>query len=657
MIAHKPRSRLITQLPQVLLVAALLLTHTLSWASSSLTTSQPFTSDDQQLYKQTLAAIKKGHKTRSKEGLEQLKHYPLHPYLLQAQLSRELRYLPYQRVNDFLSTHSNSVTGKQLRKQWLRTLAAKKLWPQFIEYYQADIKYSDLRCSHIEALHQTGYPELAINKTTALWLSSRSQPNVCNSIFKRWQQAGMKTDNLVWQRINLALNNNNEVLARYLSKRASAKLKPYSRRLISVHNDPRRLQKQEDFNDNSPYTIDIVAHGLKRLAPKDRHLASSLWVNYRGYTNFSEEQYNAIRNKIARQIIASGTDDALQWLITHDPNAEDDYLMEWRIRLALRQQHWGQADQWISLLPDTLLNKPRWRYWLAKAWQLQEKNSQQAELLLQQLATERHYYGFLAADVLQQNYGFNHSQLITTAPELTAQWSPEIIRAQQFYQMGEIMAARREWNAATAGFDQEEMIIATGIAHQWGWHQQAINTTIKADQWNDLDIRFPLAYQDNMLSSAKIATIQPEWLYAIARQESAFGEDAYSSAGARGLMQILPSTGEQIAKRIGVPYNKQDLFHAEKNITLGSSYLKQLLDDFQGNRILATAAYNAGPHRVKKWLKHQSTPLPHDIWIETLPFHETRGYVKNVLAFSVIYGHRLGVQSPLFTQQELFIGN
>ncbi len=627
-------------------------------ASTSLTTtpsSEPSLAQ-QQLFKQTLTAINKGHRTRTEKGLKELADYPLYPYLLQAQLKRQLRKLPYEQVDTFLAEHGNTISGKQLRKQWLKTLAKKRKWPEYIQYFETDVSNNQLKCWYIEAMHRTGHQQVALNQTTAIWLNGKSQPDACDPVFKRWQQAGQQTDELTWQRINLALGNNNTLLARYLSKRASAELKPYSRRLISVHRDPKRLKKSTDFSDNNSYNTDIVYHGLKRLAPRDRLLATKLWIDYRGSVPFSTEQNSAIRDKIARQIIASGKDDALQWLITHDPNAEDSYLMEWRIRIALRQQQWNQADHWISLLPEELRASPRWRYWQARTWQLQSKHEQASAFILQQLAGERHYYGFLAADLMQQNYGFNHSDLPLGPLQIPVQRSPEIIRAQQFYQMGELIPARREWFAATQNFDQEQMIAATNIAHQWGWHQQAINTTIKANHWNDLSVRFPLAYQSNMIDSAKSATINPEWLYAIARQESAFAHDAYSSAGARGLMQLRPGTAKQVAKRIGVPHKKSDLFRAEHNITLGSSYLKHLLDDFEGNRILATAAYNAGPHRVRKWLKNQTESLPHDIWIETLPFHETRNYVQNVLAFSVIYGHRLGIDSPLIAEQELFIG-
>ncbi|MEE8057044.1 MAG: transglycosylase SLT domain-containing protein, partial [Pseudomonadales bacterium] len=449
------------------------------------------------------------------------------------------------------------------------------------------------------------------------------------------------------------------LLARYLSKRASAELKPYTRRLINVHRKPQRLSNHSDFTSNDPYSIDIISHGLKRLAAKDAELATRLWVDYRGFIVFSNHQYSDIRNKIARQIIASGNDNALDWLIVHDPNSEDSYLLEWRIRLAIKKQHWNQAQHWISILPDKLQQQPRWQYWLARTHQQshdKQSNDKQALAMLEQLASERHYYGFLAADALNKDYDFNHSDLASTQLEQHIAAEPDIQRAHAFLTLGEFAPARREWLAAINRFDQQQLIAATNLAHHWGWHQQAIHTTIKAQQWNDLSIRFPLAFQTNMTDSAKSTTIRLEWLYAIARQESAFAQDAQSAAGARGLLQLKPRTAKQVARKMGIKYRSRDLLQADKNIVLGSHYLKQLLDDFEGNHILATAAYNAGPYRLKKWLKQQQTTLPYDIWIETLPFQETRNYVQNVLAFSVIYGHRLGLNSPLISQTELFIG-
>lgn len=649
----------IHSLPVVLLTAVCLVFSAATVSATSRDSYNASTADSNhseqgKLYQQTLLAIKKGHKSNTRLGMERLHDHPLYPYLVEAELEKRLRKLPFKEVDQFLADHQGSVVAAKLHKKWLNTLAKKKRWPEFIRYYRADLAGNTLRCRYIEGMHQTGYSAIALEQTTAIWLSGKSLPDACDPVFKRWQDAGYKTDPLVWQRIKLALASNNHLLARYLSKRSSAALKPYARRLISVHRKPQRLANSSDFADGSNLSRDIIAHGLKRLAAPNPLLATELWVSYRGYIEFTEQQNHSIRNKIARQVIASGKQDALNWLITHDPNAEDSYLLEWRIRLALKQRQWLQASHWISILPDDLRQQPRWQYWLARAYQQTAKPM--AEPLLEKLASQRNYYGFLAADLLDKNYGFNHESLPTAQPEKPMQSLPEIQRALAFFEIGEFSSARREWFNALQQFDQQQLVAATHLANQYGWHQQAIHTTIKAKQWNDLSIRFPLAYQNNMMDSAKATTIKLEWLYAIARQESAFAQDARSSAGARGLMQLLPQTARQVAGNIGIKFSSNDLYNANKNITLGSNYLKQLLDQFQGNRILATAAYNAGPHRVQRWLKNQPNTLPYDIWIETLPFYETRSYVQNVLAFSVIYGHRLGFNSPLIGQQESVIG-
>lgn len=601
------------------------------------------------LYQNTLYAIRKGHRTNTQAGMTALADYPLYPYLEKQLLYKRLRHLPKADVDAFLSEYDGSVVATQLHKRWLKVLAGKHQWQDFLYYYDDKIANNTLRCYHLEALHQSGYAQLALNQTADLWLSGKSMPDSCDAAFQRWQDAGLQTDELVWQRTKLALNEKNSLLARYLSKRASAELQPYTRRLISVHFRPTRLEKQADFNEKNRYNADIISHGLVRLAAKDAELATRLWIDYRGEHPLSAEQNYTIRDKIARQVIASGSSQALSWLIAHDPNAEDSYLLEWRIRLALREESWDQAASWITLLPPSLQQHPRWRYWLARAQQ--PNRPEQAQALLETLSAERNYYGFLAAELLDTGYDLNASQLTSESlNELVSQ--PAIARAKTFFDMGELTSARREWFAAVQTFDQPELIAATRLAHQWGWHQQAILTTIKADHWDDLDIRFPLAYQQNMTQSAQQASIPLDWLYAITRQESAFAEDARSSADARGLMQLRPPTAHLVAKSLGMAFNSRDLYTPETNIQLGSNYLKQLLARFDGNQILATAAYNAGPHRVDRWLKSQSKALPYDVWIETLPYHETRHYVQSVLAFSVIYSHRLGLEKPIIQPHE-----
>lgn len=614
--------------------------------------AQPSAEEQARLYRQTLWSIRKGHKTNTQAGMQALADYPLYPYLEKALLSRQLKTLPRDDVDAFLAKYDGDVVARQLHSQWLKTLARKGQWQDYIDYYKPTTASNTQRCQYLEALHQTGHEKLALSLTADIWLSGKSLPDSCDPVFERWQNAGLKTDALVWQRVKLAIDNRNTLLARYLSKRASPDLKPYTRRLLSVHYSPSRLTHPEEFSESNRYTADIVSHGLDRLASRDPRLCSELWIRYRSSVNLSPEQNAAIRDKIARQLIASGAEDALNWLIAQDPNAEDSYLLEWRIRLALRQQQWQQASRWIALLPQDLQQHPRWRYWLARS--LQASNPDRANELLEGVASERNYYGFLAADVLQKPYDFNHSDSNAEVRE-ELQTLPAINRAKVFYAMNELTSARREWMSATARFDRPQLLQATQLAHQWGWHQQAILTTIKADAWDNLSVRFPLAYHQNMQQSAQKAAIRIEWLYAITRQESAFAEDARSSAGAKGLMQLMPGTAQQVARSMGIKFSSRDLYRADTNIELGSNYLKQLLNKFDGNPILATAAYNAGPNKVNAWLRTQPRELPYDVWIETLPFHETRNYVQNVLAFSVIYGHRLGLETQLMPPHQLTI--
>ncbi|MDA0979172.1 MAG: lytic transglycosylase domain-containing protein, partial [Proteobacteria bacterium] len=193
------------------------------------------------------------------------------------------------------------------------------------------------------------------------------------------------------------------------------------------------------------------------------------------------------------------------------------------------------------------------------------------------------------------------------------------------------------------------------LALRWGWYKAAIQSMIDAanddaEHWNQLDFRFPVAYRDNFLAHAQRANIPVPWSMAIARQESAFMPDARSGAGALGLMQLLPSTAQLVARGIGVSYSDNTrLWEPDLNIKLGSHYLGSMLRRFNNNRILASAAYNAGPGRVDRWL---DPTIPFDVWIEVIPFSETRGYVQNILMFSTIYSRQLEEFQPLLYAHE-----
>jgi soluble lytic murein transglycosylase len=215
-------------------------------------------------------------------------------------------------------------------------------------------------------------------------------------------------------------------------------------------------------------------------------------------------------------------------------------------------------------------------------------------------------------------------------------------RARELWLIGEKNLARIEWYYGLKTLDTEQIIAAGELARDWGWYNSGIVAMITGNLWDHLNLRFPLAYNDAIAQAAINTQLDKALIFAIARQESAFAEDAQSHAGARGLMQLMPATAKQQAASSGVKnHTTSDLFKPEHNIQLGSEYLGGLLTQFKGNRILATAAYNAGPHRVKQWLGTPVIEKPADVWVETIPFKETRQYVQNVLTYSVIYNYRM----------------
>ncbi|MBV1919207.1 MAG: transglycosylase SLT domain-containing protein, partial [Pseudomonadales bacterium] len=271
------------------------------------------------------------------------------------------------------------------------------------------------------------------------------------------------------------------------------------------------------------------------------------------------------------------------------------------------------------------------------------KSLQTPVAALSGLSQERSFYGFISSELLNKPLQLNHQLITPSNDQITRVLStPGIVRARELYQIKEETYARSEWNLAITRMPAEDRGIAAQLADQWGWHHHAIMAAARSDIRDNLTLRFPTAYQNTVTSNASKNGIAKDWVFSLIRQESAFSYQAKSPVGALGMMQIMPATAKQISKNMGIRYKgKYSLLQPEKNIQLGTRYMGQLLKRFQGNTILATAAYNAGPSRAKRW-QPKHTPMAGDIWIETIPYKETRNYVKNVMTYQAIYRSHLG---------------
>ena len=292
-------------------------------------------------------------------------------------------------------------------------------------------------------------------------------------------------------------------------------------------------------------------------------------------------------------------------------------------------------------MPQDQQYEEEWRFWLAYA---SEKSGDQtyAQQVFKALAGERSYYGFLSADIAGVEYQFADNPLIADAATIARlERRDAFIRARELFYVGLESRGRSEWDAAVAWLTTEQKLQASILAHRWGWHSRAIATAAMAGRLDDLEIRYPLPYRQAFEKHASASNVQHSWAYGIARSESLFMRDIRSSAGAIGLMQIMPETGKRTARKLKQPYaGHVTLTDPDSNIRLGTAYLRIMMDRFDDNRVLATAAYNAGPVNVEAWLP-DSGSIDGLIWIENIPYNETRKYVRRVFATDTIFHWRL----------------
>jgi len=291
---------------------------------------------------------------------------------------------------------------------------------------------------------------------------------------------------------------------------------------------------------------------------------------------------------------------------------------------------------WIEQMPTSLFTQPRWRYWRARAVAA-TIGEEAAVQLLREIAGLRDYYGYLAADRLHLGYELNAQPSpndVAAQSALAAE--PGLIRAHELFDCDMADEATAEWTAAVGGSDAALKVQAALLAARWGWYAQAITTLAQSGEFDDVKLRYPRPYLDTVSEASRRTQVPPDWILAVMRQESLFRKDAVSRADARGVMQLLPGTAAAVARRwnLAAPA-REGLFNPAAAIPLGAAHLRELLDRYGGQLALSLAAYNAGPAAVARWLPQ--APMDADVWIENIPYNETRGYVQHILEHIVAF--------------------
>ncbi|WP_295801975.1 transglycosylase SLT domain-containing protein [uncultured Microbulbifer sp.] len=597
----------------------------------------------------------------------ELKDYPLLPYLDYWAISKKLSRLPYDDIDAFLDKYDGTAIGDWMRVRILRELGSRDRFQAYLKYFRPEQNNrTSLRCYYVDALSRHGDKAEAYKIIEELWTVGASQPKECDPAFNRWIRDGGLTRELAWKRHYLSVTAGNIELAAYIARKMTKAEARRAKLMRSVYREPDQILDYTRFVKKNPEYRDIVNIGLRRLAQKEPEKAQAAWQRYSASYLFSDDERDNFLRYLALQFARQDDQQGLKNLIKHNEGFFDQRAGEWLVRQSMRELDWAQVEFWIDQLPQADRDHERWRYWKARAIEEQLANADKddterkalAHQLYQQAAQERSYYGFLAADTIGQDYSFV-DRPAPIKPEQVEQVAArdDMQRAKELQAIGEFFHARREWNYATEDMTPQELMSAGKIASSWGWYHKSIQSILAADYLDDLELRFPLAFSDIVAKVSgrmgKKTALDSNLVFAIARQESHFSHDAKSGAGAMGLMQLLPSTASATARKAGVRYRRSwDLLNPNTNISLGAYYLNSLLNRFDNNRFLAAAAYNAGPTRVSRWLKDTANKLPFDVWIETIPYRETRNYVQNVLSYSVIYAYRSGNKSTLLRKNE-----
>jgi len=574
----------------------------------------------------------------------QLRNYPLYPYLKFYDLRSRLNHADEQEVSRFLVTYAGQPVGDRLRQDWLYTLARDQRWRLFLEYYRPTASV-DLRCYDLQARMKTGNSQDLVKDILSLWLTGESRPRSCDPPFRFLQDGGHLDRKRLWARIRLAMQDNHPALAGYLAKRLPDQDQSWVKLWREANDRPSRTLDDPRLQADTPLVREIILHALRRIARFDAAQAHEKWPAIRKKHAFDASDIATLEGYIAFAAATQHIPQAHAWLSALPARAEDRRIREWRIRTAIDDHDWAAVRKHITALPAQERNTAEWRYWLAFALEKTGEH-EEARGRFGELAKDRSYYGFLAADALRQPYNMGNKPIADDAARLkTLSRRPDLVRAHELYRADLLSDARREWTHATRHMNQEELELVSVLADQWGWRDRAILTVARSGNYDDLKLRFPLDHLDSVHRHAGKNSLDPGHVFAVIRQESAFNQDARSAAGARGLMQLMPGTGRLTARRNNIPYDGTgSLLDADRNIQLGTSYLRQMMNRFGGNPVLATAAYNAGPRRVEHWLPQEGSEQA-AIWIAAIPYTETRNYIQRVFAYTAIYDWRM--QRPI----------
>ncbi len=596
-------------------------------------------------------AFTKGERSKFARAANELSSHPLLPWIDYFRLTQRLEDGSDAGMAAFVERHSGTYLGEKARGDWLKWLMRQEDWSAArVQFAHMERPDADAQCRGLDVRLRLNEPE-ALDEARVLLTSEAPLAEPCRAPLARLADQGALSSDKLWERLRrqLALGKLKE--ARTLAGWLPAKEAPAWRTIETIDNHPARyLAKLPERFADSRSGRELALFAVLRMARTDVRVAAARWADI-------EAAYPAVERSagwgrlaywaaIAHQSTASGWFDQAEKL----GGVRDEEQRAWRVRSALRNEDWTRVMRAISAMPNLQAAQPEWLYWQARAHNaLGQRDA--AVALFQRIAGQASFYGILASEALGKSGALPAQAAPISEAELAAaQTHPGLMRGLAMIRVGMRIDGIREWNWPLTHLSDRELLAAAELARREAVIDRAINTADRTRTEHDFSLRYPTPFFDQVEPRVRSVGLDPAWVYGLMRQESRFIMDAKSSAGAKGLMQLMPATAQWVAKKIGMAnYHPAKVTDMDTNVTLGTHYMKMVMDSLDNHPVLASAAYNAGPGRARKWRGER--PLEGAIYAETIPFNETRDYVKKVLANAVHYAALMGLPQPTLTQR------
>jgi soluble lytic murein transglycosylase len=551
-------------------------------------------------------------------------------------------------VRDFLTKYAEYPFADKVRGEWLKSMAKRQDWDTFFAEL-TDFKRDDLAlaCYALEGRSKKG-DLIALTEGKALWMSASEQPINCENLFDLMQASKVLSQDDIWARFRLAMQEGKVALAKTIIQRESNVSQSDTKLIDTVYQNPQSALEKKIIPFNSHLGRALNLYAIDKLARSKLDEGLSTWSNYMSQFEADEQTY--MWGRLAMQAARRHDTRALNlYAKVKNSDLEKDAIA-WKVRAALLDRNWTVVLSTIEDMQVAQQEEQVWRYWKARAYKGQNATSK-ANLILLNLSREHTYYGLLAKDELGEVMANPPSNYVPTENEVQLiQNQAAIQRSLELQRLDMRWESRAEWAWATRDYDDKQMLAAAELAMRQSWYDLAISTAEKTKLVHNFILRYPAPYRETVQTFAKDYGLDEAWVYGLTRQESRFVSYAKSGVGASGLMQVMPATAAWIAKRAGFNDYLQTMIHqTETNVKLGTYYLRYTLDLMSGQAAVATAAYNAGPGSARRWSPKK--PMEGAIYAETIPILETRQYVQKVMANTCFYSNRLGTKSISLKQR------